>query len=440
MTQEEEALYGALGDYITGTYNQAETDKRTAVGFVMTIYRRRFASSFYALRKTLQNHLDAIITDDRSKLVEQDEDAPDDETMDDMLEAADMREYKQQAIACEEESNIRNLLSLIKKLPPDSKLTALKKTLIELGQNHNHKVMVFTQYTDTMDFLRTRLLKDTDLNLICFSGRGGEIPKAEGSWRKISRDQASRQFRDDDEGAVMLCTDAAAEGLNFQFCGALINYDMPWNPMRVEQRIGRIDRLGQQNKVIRIINLHYEGTVETDIYQALKGRIGLFESVVGRLQPILSSLPKQIAQAVLSEKGRGTQDRSRLVDKINRQAQEAKDTGFSIDEMVEEDIAMPQRPAPPVTMDDLDRVISTTSLMPDGVEIQPLGMRQYGLKYPGMKEFVRVTTDPELFREHAGSMELWSPGNILFEPPEFTETGEAASEVERKLKDILDSA
>ena len=69
---------------------------------------------------------------------------------------------------------------------------------------------------------------------------------------------------------VLLCTEAAAEGLNFQFCDALINYDMPWNPMRVEQRI---DRLGQQHEIIRIVNLHYEDTVETDVYRALRSRI-----------------------------------------------------------------------------------------------------------------------------------------------------------------------
>ena len=70
----------------------------------------------------------------------------------------------------------------------------------------------------------------------------------------ISRDDAKRRFREK-QADVLLCTDAAAEGLNFQFCGALVNYDMPWNPMRVEQRIGRIDRLGQQYPIIKIINL-----------------------------------------------------------------------------------------------------------------------------------------------------------------------------------------
>ena len=68
--------------------------------------------------------------------------------------------------------------------------------------------------------------------------------------------------------------------------------------MRVEQRIGRIDRLGQRNETIRVINLHYEGTVETDVYRALRKRIGLFESVVGRLQPILARLPRTISETV----------------------------------------------------------------------------------------------------------------------------------------------
>ena len=121
--------------------------------------------------------------------------------------------------------------------------------------------------------------------------------------RRIGRDDAKRRFRDG-EADTLLCTEAAAEGLNFQFCGALINYDMPWNPMRVEQRIGRIDHLGQRHEIIRIVNLHYEGTVETDVYRALRNRIGLFESVVGRLQPILAQVPRAISDAVLSVSGR----------------------------------------------------------------------------------------------------------------------------------------
>ena len=168
--------------------------------------------------------------------------------------------------------------------------------------------MVFTQYTDTIDFLREELRKDLPCRLMCFTGRGGEVPHAGGLWRAISRDEAKRSFREG-EADVLLCTEAAAEGLNFQFCGALVNYDMPWNPMRVEQRIGRIDRLGQKHSIIRIFNLHYRDTVEADIYRALAKRIGLFHGVVGQLQPILAKVSGTIAQAVLE--GRASTDEGR---------------------------------------------------------------------------------------------------------------------------------
>ena len=87
-----------------------------------------------------------------------------------------------------------------------------------------------------------------------------------------------------------MCTHAAAEELSFQFYGALVNFDCPWNPMRIEQRISRVDRLGQRCNRIAIMNLRYEGMIETDVYRALRARINLFTAVVGRLQPVLSSM------------------------------------------------------------------------------------------------------------------------------------------------------
>ena len=188
------------------------------------------------------------------------------------------------------------------------------------------------------------------LRLMCFSGRGGEVRSAGGAWTTIGRDEVKRRFREG-EADLLLCTDAAAEGLNFQFCGALINYDMPWNPMRVEQRIGRIDRLGQAHPAIRIVNLHYAGTVETDVYRALRTRIHLFESVVGPLQPILARLPSTIAGAVLAGGARRDQGpglpagepasmsqaggRGDVVDAIERQVRDAQTGGFDIDATVD---------------------------------------------------------------------------------------------------------
>ena len=436
MTRDERALYEAVEDYIASTYNQAGTKERTAVGFVMTIYRRRLASSFSALRHTLRKRLGAMAGGGRTQSPEIDEDVPDDETVDDILDADDAAALERKALAAEEAGDIRRLLKHIDRLPPDSKLTSLKSALAELRQDGYRQAMVFTQYTDTMDFLREALFKDADATLMCFSGRGGEIPSAAGDWQRIDRDRAKQRFRDG-EADILLCTDAAAEGLNFQFCGALINYDMPWNPMRVEQRIGRIDRLGQQHDIIRIVNLHYEGTVETDVYRALRERIGLFESVVGRLQPILAKLPRTISRSVLSGENRDASKRANVVETIEREADDARVRGFDIDAATEDELLMPERPPSPVTMDDLDRVIGSPDLMPPGVDVQPLGRREYGLLAPGMAERLRVTTDPEYFEEHAESLELWSPGNVLFKPPELMAPAEEAP-AEKRLKDILD--
>ncbi len=115
----------------------------------------------------------------------------------------------------------------------------------------------------------------------------------------------------------------------------------------MEQRIGRIDRLGQQNKIIRIINLHYDGTVETDVYRALRTRIGLFESVVGRLQPILAQLPRLITQTVLTGDDQNPAARANIVDSIDQQVREAEGRGFDIDAVTEEDLTMPERSTSP---------------------------------------------------------------------------------------------
>ena len=252
MSGEERALYDAVEEYIASTWNQAGAAERTAVGFVMTIYRRRLASSFHALRATLRKHLDAIAEegrgrpagpgpqsdgrdadaigiagDDRGRLAGSEEDAPDDETMDDMPDADEIAALERRALAAEEAQDVERLLDGIGRLPPDSKLDCLKHVLGELNEAGFAQTMVFTQFTDTMDFLREALrgeaaqtpcgetgpqaplggtgsqalrgeTKPQTLRggagprLMCFSGRGGEIPAPGGGWRRIGRDEAKR--------------------------------------------------------------------------------------------------------------------------------------------------------------------------------------------------------------------------------------------------------
>ncbi len=109
-----------------------------------------------------------------------------------------------------------------------------------------------------------------------------------------------------------------------------------------------------------------QDAVETDVYRALRNRIGLFESVVGRLQPILAQLPRTISAAVLSGSGREDAERARVVDTIEQQTREAEGQGFDIDAVTESDLAMPARAPSSVTMEDLDRVIGSADLMPPG--------------------------------------------------------------------------
>ena len=136
---------------------------------------------------------------------------------------------QQEALALEEQSDIERLLGMLRRLPPDSKLERLRNTISDLRAAGYGQVMVFTQFTDTMDFLRGQVGLGTDLRIMCFSGRGGEIMSTDGSWRTIPRDDVKRRFRDGDAD-ILLCTEAAAEGLNFQFRGSFVNYDMPGIP------------------------------------------------------------------------------------------------------------------------------------------------------------------------------------------------------------------
>ncbi|MCP5524358.1 MAG: DEAD/DEAH box helicase family protein [Verrucomicrobiales bacterium] len=435
MSAAESRIYAAVEDYISSTYNQASAKRRNAVGFVMTVYRRRLASSFLALRCTLEDRLEAMTNSNLTGSRQTEEEVEDInlDTEGDVLSPDEIAEFEQASLAEEEKSEIARLLDDIRQLPPDSKADQLRVELEALRSAGYPQVMVFTQYTDTMDFLRDQLAINTELKVMCFSGRGGETRGPDGTWQRISREKVKALFRSG-QADVLVCTDAAAEGLNFQFCGALINFDMPWNPMRVEQRIGRIDRLGQQHAKIRIINLHYQGTVETDVYMALRRRINLFESVVGRLQPILAKLPGVISGHVLNPHSRDPDARSALTGDLEQEAEKARNEGFNLDEMVEADLEEPPRPAPTLTLEDLDLVLQRPDALPPEVAVKALQAGEYAYQLPGMPEPVRVTTRRDYFDAHSESVELWSPGSPVF--PEVP-TGETPQTVAESIDEIL---
>jgi hypothetical protein len=168
--------------------------------------------------------------------------------------------------------------------------------------------------------------------------------------------------------------------------------------------------------------------VETDVYNALRQRIGLFEGVVGRLQPILARLPTLISIRVLEGRTKPAEDRQAVVNEIEAQAAQAQASGFDIDEVTDTDISEPLPPPSPVTMIDLERVIGQSKLLPAGTEVEAMGVREYKLRQPGMSQWVRVSTDPAYYEQHADNLELWSPGNPTFPAPSTNaEPGTAGS-------------
>ena len=166
----------------------------------------------------------------------------------------------------------------------DTKFEQFVETLAGIVQQ-GRKVLVFTFSRPTVGYLSDRLGERFRACVL-----HGGVPQPE-------RRGIIRRFRDGDFD-VMLATRVAGEGLDFEFCSAVVNYDLPWNPMEVEQRIGRVDRFGQQEEKIYILNFHTPGTIETDIIARVHQRIGVFTSSIGELEPILRSELPNLRQAM----------------------------------------------------------------------------------------------------------------------------------------------
>jgi ERCC4-related helicase len=407
MLPAERALYDAVGDYISQTYNNASPDKRAAIGFVLTIYQRRIASSFFALQQSLNNRLGKMdwISD---------EDVSQDEAVDEVMDKSDAEAMSQAGLAEEERETIRVLLKKIAKVGTNSKARELKIQLEIAFADEYDSAIVFTQYADTMEFLKEFLAGEFPGKTVgSYSQNGGAVRDQAGFWSKCTKEQIKLRLKSK-LIQILVCTDAAAEGLNFQSCGVLVNYDLPWNPMKVEQRIGRIDRIGQKYPVIRIVNLAYQNTVEADVYFALGTRINLFEGLIGRLQPILSRLPKQFEEVGREKKENQEAARQRLLADLDQATRDADSGGLDVDEVAAEAMEMPKLPTPALTLNEIDEAFNRPGILPVGSEWRRLDAGSYALRMPGMTEEIRVTTRAEVFDDHFESHDFMSPGSQVF--------------------------
>ena len=231
MGEAERAFYDEVGSYAFRTLQQAGT--RAGGHLPMLVLEKELGSSVQAALRTL--HVLARKT------------------------AAGTGELKK-------------LTELAAEVKDQAKLTAL----LEILESDGAQVVVFTQFMATLEYLRAEL-----------EARGIPVEIFHGGLTERAKEDAITRFRD--RVRVLLSTEAGGEGRNLQFCHRMVNYDLPWNPMRVEQRIGRIHRLGQEHDV-EIYNLAAEDTIEGYVIETLYRKIRLFELVVGEVEDILSQL------------------------------------------------------------------------------------------------------------------------------------------------------
>ncbi|MGW2147482.1 DEAD/DEAH box helicase [Nonomuraea bangladeshensis] len=297
LAPNERRLYDRIEEYIRRHYNAYKSDKATkALGFIMTVYRRRLTSSFEAIKQSLQRRLDVLEQGKSLADLLTDDDGVDLESSLFDPEAFDVRADRLR----EEIGELRSFLNELGDLTgEDTKAKQLVEDLAESFKTYDSAV-VFTQYTDTMDYVRERLLAAGYNKLGCFSGRGGEIydPVAR-KWNPVTKAEIKNWFRNGSI-EVLIGTDSMSEGLNLQTSGRLINYDMPWNLMRVEQRIGRIDRIGAAYKDLQISNYFYQDTVEEQIYRGIKEDYDDFTNIVGGAAPVLGTVEKVIEDLALA--------------------------------------------------------------------------------------------------------------------------------------------
>lgn len=183
----------------------------------------------------------------------------------------------------------------------DSKYQKLKENLTEfLSQRPKEKIVLFSAFHATLDYLEECFQKDGFSTLVL---KGGQ---------RESKHETIAHFRDSRGPSILLSSEVGGEGIDLQFSWVVINYDLPWNPMRVEQRIGRVDRLGQKAEKVLIWNLFYSDTIDSRIYERLYNRLDLCRQALGDFEPILGKEIQKLERELLTGRLTPVQQEARI--------------------------------------------------------------------------------------------------------------------------------
>ena len=259
-------LYEAISEYVRIGYNQAIREKKNYVGFLLILMQRLVTSSTRAIRTTLERRLEMLqAPEEQLSLFPPgfDDEWPD---MDGQEQIEMLLRMRTKALR-NERAEVQLLLDLAKRTEAttaDAKAEALLDWIYRLQQEESDpdlKVLLFTEFVPSQEMLRDFLTE-----------RGFTVACLNGSMDLEARKQVLQAFAGDVR--ILVSTDAGGEGLNLQFCHVVVNFDIPWNPMRLEQRIGRVDRIGQGH-VVRALNLVLEDTVEFRVREVLEEKLAV---------------------------------------------------------------------------------------------------------------------------------------------------------------------
>jgi len=314
LSEYEQEVYDRVSNYLFEQYQRHLGD--IAALLVLSNYRRQLASSLPAAILKFRDALQGVCVAD-AELEEPDADIEDVEMSVHYSPLADPRFRA-----------IVDGVDLQRLEREDSKHRLLDLTLrgqgaaIARGERTSRKIMVFSYFRRSLDYIERRLASSG----FRFVRIDGSVPSTPGNPETDERQRRILQFRDDPDIDILLTSEVGSEGLDFQFCDTMVNWDLPWNPMVLEQRIGRLDRIGQKSPRITIVNLACGGTIEHQILERLFMRIGIFERSIGDLEPIIGEVVTKLEESMfrphLTEQERADALHAREVALQNRRRQQ----------------------------------------------------------------------------------------------------------------------
>jgi len=294
FSAEEQELYRITSDYIKNEYNKAVQGKNRFYTFIMIVYQKMLDSSSYAIIQTVIRRIKYIelLLDSRQLVAEKVKkehkrflkesgslESPGEISMEKMESLVE--KYVDKAIdeLQVELLHLKEIYQTARHIKTNRKGEALKEFLNKvLKENPEEKILIFTQFRRTQDYLSS-LLNHCRISLFY------------GGLDKVEKDRIINEFKSSTN--ILISTEAGGEGRNLQFCRYLVNYDLPWSPLKIEQRIGRLHRFGQK-KNVQIINFVCNNTIGAKIIDILEYKIKAFESSIGEMDTLLGFYENEI--------------------------------------------------------------------------------------------------------------------------------------------------